>query len=93
MVFNVAESDGRVWRVMALDEAELGTDRLVFGDAISVVGVLDIRAECDKAGRKRIGFNVQAKQVLFLRGRSVTRAAAMHESQPMSDGFARPRIG
>jgi hypothetical protein len=26
MVFNVAEGDGRVWRVVALDENELGTE-------------------------------------------------------------------
>ena len=93
MVFNVAESDGRVWRVVALDEAELGTERLVFGDAVSIVGLLDVRAETDRAGRKRIGFNVEAKQILFLRARSVAKAAAMIHEQPMSNGFARPRFG
>jgi hypothetical protein len=94
MVFNVAESDGRIWQVVALDESELGTDRLMFGDAISVVGVLDIRVEVDREGRKRIGFHLQAKQILFLRGRLIAKAAMMpHESQPMSAGYARPRVG
>jgi hypothetical protein len=41
---------------------------------------LDVHTESDREGRKRIGFNVQAKQILFLRGRSVAKAA-MHEHQ------------
>jgi hypothetical protein len=86
MVFNLAEG-GQVWRVSAEDQAE-------FGDAVAVTGLLNIRAEADRAGNRRISFNLQAKQILFLRGRSVARAAAMtHGPQPASSGFVRPRIG
>ena len=74
-----AESDGQIWKIVALDENEIGVERLQIGDGVAITGMLDVRAEADKAGNRRIGFNVQARQVLFLRGRSVTRAAAMHE--------------
>jgi hypothetical protein len=93
MVFNVAESDGKVWQVTALDETELGMERVAFGDAIAVTGLLDIRAEADREGRKRIGFHVQARQVLFLRGRSITKAAMVPHEQPESGGYVRPRVG
>jgi hypothetical protein len=93
MVFHLrAEGDGQIWRIRAKDKNEIGAERLALGDGVAVTGVLDIRAEADREGRKRIGFRVQARQILFLRGRSITKAAAMHESQSISDGFARPRI-
>ena len=92
MIFNVAEG-GQVWRVSAEDQAELGTERLMFGDAVAVVGLLDIHVEADRAGRRRVAFCVEAKQILFLRNRSIVKAAAMHEHQTMASGFARPPIG
>jgi hypothetical protein len=91
MIFNLCESDGRVWRVMALDECELGCERLVFGDAVSVCGLLDVRAECDREGRKRIGFHLQAKQILFLRPRST--AKAFYEQPAVLNGYTRSRVG
>jgi hypothetical protein len=95
MVFHLrAELDGQVWLVRADDEMEIGVERLRVGDACAVTGQLDVRTETDREGRKRIGFHVQARQVLFLRNRSVTKAAMVPlESQPMSDGYARPRVG
>lgn len=82
MVFNLAEGDGRVWRVVALDENELGAERLTFGDAVAVTGALDVRAEADREGRKRIGFNVEARQVLFLRGGSIAKASPAARGTP-----------
>jgi hypothetical protein len=94
MTFNLRpDGDPQIWKIWALDETELGVERQGPGDAVAIVGTLDIRAETDKAGNKRIGFNVHARQVLFLRGRSVTRHAAMHDHQTMASGYARSPIG
>jgi hypothetical protein len=87
MNFLLAEPDGRIWRVVALDEAELGVERLVFGDSVAVQGVLDVHAE-----KGRIAYCIAARQVLFLRGRSITKAAMMHEGQPLNGHYARSPV-
>jgi hypothetical protein len=92
MVFNVAEGDGRVWQITALDETELGVERLQFGDAIAVTGHLNIDVETDRKGHRRVSFKMEARQILFLRGRSIAKAAMVpHEQQP--SGLVRPRVG
>jgi len=48
----VAEGDGRVWQITALDETELGVERLAFGDAVALTGHLNVDVETDKAGRR-----------------------------------------
>jgi hypothetical protein len=93
MNFLLVEPDGTVWKVTALDETELGCERLAFGDAVAIQGQLNVHAECDREGRKRIAHCVTARQILFLRGRSVTKAAGMHEPPQTIAGYARPRIG
>jgi hypothetical protein len=94
MVFNVAEGDGRVWQITALDETELGVERLAFGDAVAVTGHLNIDVETDRKGHRRVAFKMEARQILFLRGGSITKAAMPpHDQQPMSNGYARPRVG
>ena len=75
IVFNMAENDGRVWQITALDETELGVERLAFGDAVAVTGHLAIDVEADRYGRRRVAFKMEARQILFLRPRSVVRAA------------------
>jgi hypothetical protein len=55
MVFHLkAESDGQIWLIRALDENEVGVERLSLGDAVAVTGHLDIGIEADKAGNRRI---------------------------------------
>lgn len=68
-------ADQQIWKITAKDENELGCERLSFGDAVAIVGTLQIGVECDRAGRRRISFCAEAKQILFLRGRSVAKAA------------------
>jgi hypothetical protein len=95
VTFNLrAEGDGQVWRITAEDENEVGVERLNLGDAVAVTGRLDIGIEVDKAGNRRISYRMEAHQILFARARSVAKAAAMiHDSQPMSGGAVRPRVG
>jgi hypothetical protein len=79
-----AESDGQVWLIEALDERELGIERLSVGDAVAITGQLDIRAEADREGRRRIGFRAIAEQIMFLRRRSIVKAALAHDLQPQA---------
>jgi hypothetical protein len=87
-----AESDGQIWLVKIFHEDEITVvDNLAINDAVAFTGSLEVRAEEDRQGRKRIAFSVVAKQLLVLQRRSRMKAAAMiHNDQP---GFARPRIG
>jgi hypothetical protein len=64
--------------------APLGVERLGVGDSVAIVGQLAIRTEKDREGRKRISFNVRAKQVLFLRLRSVQAAIREKETERAS---------
>jgi hypothetical protein len=59
--FNLrSEGDERIWRVTAYDEDEIGgLDTPAVGDALSVVGALDIHAAEDSQGRRRIAYCVQ----------------------------------
>jgi hypothetical protein len=87
-----AETDGQIWRAIVYDEEELRvTETLTVGDACAIVGQLEVRAEQDKFGRSRIGFNVTAKQILLLRARSAVKAAAAGFLE--RPGFTRPRVG
>jgi hypothetical protein len=82
-------SDGQVWKITAKDEAELGMERVALNDSVAILGKLDVGVE-----QGRIAYRVQARQVLFLRNRSIAKATiAAHGHQPASDGFARPRVG
>ena len=66
MVFLLrAEGDGQVWKISALDEREVGVERLSLGDAVAVTGHLDIGIEVDKAGNRRIAYRMEAHQILL----------------------------
>jgi hypothetical protein len=69
--------DERIWRVTAYAEDEIGgLDTLAVGDALSVVGALDVHAAEESQGRKRIAYCVTARQLLLLRSRSPAKASA-----------------
>jgi hypothetical protein len=92
VTFNLrAEGDGQIWRISALDENEIGAERLALGDAIAVTGQLDVGVEADRAGRRRVAYRCEAKQILFLRNKSIVRAAAMNGHQPGLQWLATPR--
>jgi hypothetical protein len=95
MVFNLRPegADQQIWKISAKDENELGVERLNFGDAVAIVGALDVGFECVKAGNRRVAFRVEARQILFLRGRSIAKAAAISAHEPALNGFTRPRVG
>jgi hypothetical protein len=66
----------QLWKICALDERELGCERLQAGDCVAVVGALDVGVEEDHTGARRIAYRVTAHQILFLRNRSVAKKAA-----------------
>jgi hypothetical protein len=72
----------RIWKISARDETELGMERVALGDVLAIVGILDVGVE-----KGRISYKIEARQVLFLRNRSVARAA------PALNGFVRSRVG
>jgi hypothetical protein len=90
--FNIrSEGDERIWRVTILDEDEVGgAETLRPGDALSVVGALDVHAAQDARGYKRIAYCLVAKQLLLLRNRSPVKAAASSFfEEPMAGGVIR----
>lgn len=74
---------GRVWKISCLDEVNLGAERIQAGDVLAVFGALDVGVE-----KGRISYKIEARQLLFLRNRSVAKA-----TQEQFSGFARSRTG